>query len=99
MSKDGDHSAESLHTFGDAVDKGLAEAFGNAPPQRPAPSVLQALQARTGSVLGLHLDSGGLDDAPVRVTEEARKLWRDAHKREPDNATLRETLARLNVSL
>jgi tetratricopeptide (TPR) repeat protein len=32
-------------------------------------------------------------------TEEARELWRAAQKREPDNATLRETLARLNVSL
>jgi tetratricopeptide (TPR) repeat protein len=31
--------------------------------------------------------------------EEARRLWREARKREPDNATLRETLARLNVSL
>ncbi len=74
MSNKGNHSAETPHPFGDAIDKGLAEAFGDARAQRPAPSVLQALQARTGSVLGLHLDSGGLDDAPVRVTEEARKL-------------------------
>ena len=32
-------------------------------------------------------------------TDEARQLWRDAQKLEPDNAILRETLARLNVSL
>jgi len=32
-------------------------------------------------------------------TEEARALWREARGREPDNATLRETLARLNVAL
>jgi tetratricopeptide (TPR) repeat protein len=32
-------------------------------------------------------------------TEEARKLWREARTREPENTTLRETLARLNVAL
>jgi len=32
-------------------------------------------------------------------TAEARRLWRDARVREPDNEVLRETLARLNVSL
>jgi len=32
-------------------------------------------------------------------TDEARKLWREARGREPDNTTLRETLARLNVAL
>lgn len=32
-------------------------------------------------------------------TAEARQLWRDARVREPDNEVLRETLARLNVSL
>jgi tetratricopeptide (TPR) repeat protein len=31
--------------------------------------------------------------------EEARALWREARGREPDNSTLRETLARLNVAL
>lgn len=31
--------------------------------------------------------------------EDARKLWRDARGREPENETLKETLARLNVSL
>ena len=31
-------------------------------------------------------------------TEEARRLWRDAREREPDNGTLKGTLARLNVS-
>lgn len=31
--------------------------------------------------------------------EEARKIWRDAHRREPGNAVLRETLARLEVRL
>ena len=31
--------------------------------------------------------------------DEARALWREARGREPDNTTLRETLARLNVSL
>jgi tetratricopeptide (TPR) repeat protein len=31
--------------------------------------------------------------------DEARALWRDARGREPDNTTLRETLARLNVTL
>lgn len=31
--------------------------------------------------------------------EQARKVWADARGREPDNATLRETLARLNVAL
>jgi tetratricopeptide (TPR) repeat protein len=29
--------------------------------------------------------------------DEARKVWREARGREPDNTTLRETLARLNV--
>jgi tetratricopeptide (TPR) repeat protein len=32
-------------------------------------------------------------------TDEARKLWLEARGREPDNTTLRETLARLNVAL
>lgn len=32
-------------------------------------------------------------------TDEARALWREARGREPDNSTLRETLARLNVAL
>lgn len=32
-------------------------------------------------------------------TDEARRLWREARGREPDNTTLRETLARLNVAL
>jgi tetratricopeptide (TPR) repeat protein len=32
-------------------------------------------------------------------TDEARTLWREARGREPDNTTLRETLARLNVAL
>jgi tetratricopeptide (TPR) repeat protein len=32
-------------------------------------------------------------------TDEARTLWREARGREPDNSTLRETLARLNVAL
>jgi tetratricopeptide (TPR) repeat protein len=31
--------------------------------------------------------------------DEARTLWRDARGREPENTTLRETLARLNVTL
>jgi tetratricopeptide (TPR) repeat protein len=31
--------------------------------------------------------------------DEARALWREARGREPDNTTLRETLARLNVAL
>lgn len=31
--------------------------------------------------------------------EEARKLWREARGREPNNETLKQTLARLNVSL
>jgi tetratricopeptide (TPR) repeat protein len=31
--------------------------------------------------------------------DEARALWREAQGREPDNSTLRETLARLNVAL
>jgi Flp pilus assembly protein TadD len=31
--------------------------------------------------------------------DEARKLWREARTREPENTTLRETLARLNVAL
>jgi tetratricopeptide (TPR) repeat protein len=32
-------------------------------------------------------------------TDEARKLWLEARGREPENTTLRETLARLNVAL
>jgi tetratricopeptide (TPR) repeat protein len=32
-------------------------------------------------------------------TDEARRLWLEARGREPDNSTLRETLARLNVAL
>jgi tetratricopeptide (TPR) repeat protein len=32
-------------------------------------------------------------------TDEARALWREARGREPENTTLRETLARLNVAL
>jgi len=32
-------------------------------------------------------------------TAEARTLWRDARTREPNNETLKETLARLNVAL
>ena len=32
-------------------------------------------------------------------TDEARTLWREARGREPENTTLRETLARLNVAL
>ena len=31
--------------------------------------------------------------------DEARRLWTEARSREPDNATLRDTLARLNVAL
>ena len=31
--------------------------------------------------------------------EEAKKYWREARGKEPDNTTLRETLARLNVAL
>jgi len=31
--------------------------------------------------------------------EDARKLWREARGREPENETLKETLARLNVAL
>jgi len=31
--------------------------------------------------------------------DEARQLWREARTREPENATLRETLVRLNVTL
>jgi tetratricopeptide (TPR) repeat protein len=31
--------------------------------------------------------------------DEARKLWAEARSREPDNQTLRDTLARLNVAL
>ena len=32
-------------------------------------------------------------------TEQARELWREARGREPNNETLKETLARLNVAL
>ena len=31
--------------------------------------------------------------------DEARKIWSDAHRREPGNAVLRETLARFEVRL
>ena len=66
----------------DPVDRGLAEAFGEASVEspgaaggsRPAVSVLQALQKRAGSILGLHLESPGPDDAPVRVTDEVVTL-------------------------
>ncbi len=56
----------------DAIERGLAEAFGEA--ARARPSVLRTLQARTSARLGVHLDSQGPPDAPVRVTEEARAL-------------------------
>lgn len=35
----------------------------------------------------------------VGRTDEARKLWREASQRDPANTVLKETLARLNVSL
>ncbi|TDJ71150.1 MAG: tetratricopeptide repeat protein [Planctomycetota bacterium] len=59
---------------GDAIDRGLAAAFGPSGVQPPATSVLQALQARANSALGVHLDSQGLDDAPVKVTEAVKAL-------------------------
>lgn len=58
----------------DAIDKDLTEAFGDGDVPAPASNVLRALQARSSSVIGVHLDSGGPDDAPVHVTEEARAL-------------------------
>ena len=58
----------------DSIDKGLAEAFGGAEARRPAPSVLQTLQARMNLRLGVHLDSPGPEDAPVKVTEEGKRL-------------------------
>ena len=58
----------------DALERGMAEAFGSGGTQPPTPSVLQALEVRTGSHLRLHLESGGLEDAAVRVTEEAKEL-------------------------
>jgi len=35
----------------------------------------------------------------VGRADEARKLWREASQRDPANTVLKETLARLNVSL
>jgi Flp pilus assembly protein TadD len=32
-------------------------------------------------------------------TDEARQLWRDARRKDPDNQTLQQTLTRLKVSL
>ena len=49
----------------------LAEISGDmAAPIR----MLRILQARTQSQLGVHLDSPSVDDAPVKVTEEAKQL-------------------------
>jgi hypothetical protein len=58
----------------DSIEKGLAEAFGPGGAKPLAASVLQALQARADSVLGVHLDSQGLDDAPVKVTDGVKAL-------------------------
>jgi len=59
----------------DPLDNGIAAAFGveqRAP--RSHASVLKALEARTKSKLGVHVDSQGLEDVPVRVTDEVKAL-------------------------
>jgi len=58
----------------DPLDKGLAEAFGETPAAVPSESILRALESRTGSRLGVHLESNGPEDSPVTVTDETKKL-------------------------
>jgi serine/threonine-protein kinase len=59
----------------DELDRGLAAAFGaDVRKTLPRPSVLKALQARTGSKLGVHVESQGLEDVPVKVTDEVKAL-------------------------
>ena len=58
----------------DHLEDGLAEAFGKDAVGIPSHSVLDALQSRAQSSLGVHLDSQGPDDVPVKVTDEARQL-------------------------
>ena len=61
------------------LDKGMAAAFGA--PKPTSESVLQILQARSESKLGVHLpDSEGPAGAPVRVDDDAKAL-RDASGR------------------
>lgn len=43
-------------------------------PQRPAPTVLDALQSRVDGPLGVHLESGEPEDRPLRVTDEVRAM-------------------------
>ena len=58
----------------DPIHNALAKAFQPGAVRPPAPSVLAALVARAGSSLGVHIDSTGPGDVPVRVTDEARAL-------------------------
>src|SRR5262245_41114469 len=59
----------------DPLDKGLAEAFSErAHATLPHASVLRALEERAKSKLGVHLESQGLEDAPVKVTDEVKSL-------------------------
>jgi serine/threonine-protein kinase len=59
----------------DPLDNGLAAAFGErGSVTHSHPSVLRTLQERTQSKLGVHLESQGLEDAPVRITDEVKAL-------------------------
>ncbi|MFO1050628.1 MAG: tetratricopeptide repeat protein [Planctomycetota bacterium] len=55
-----------------ALDRALGRAFGPSADSRA--SVLRSLEQRVSHPLGVHVDSQGLDDAPVKITEDSRKL-------------------------
>lgn len=60
----------------DAAASGIfgSEGQGSGRSDEPPVSVLQALESRAGARLGVSLDEPVEDDAPVMVTEEARRL-------------------------
>ena len=69
--------SESSPEQPDAVDRGLAEAFGAADPAPSASgghSVLQVLKARTGGSLGLHLEGQEPDGEMLKVTGQVKEL-------------------------
>ncbi|MCX7272821.1 MAG: tetratricopeptide repeat protein [Burkholderiales bacterium] len=64
--------------------------------EKAADYLVRAYQQRPEADIAAHL--GEVLWKMGRV-DEARKLWAEARSREPDNQTLKETLARLNVAL
>jgi hypothetical protein len=59
---------------GDRIDEGLAEAFGRERALPADASVLRVLHARVDRPLGVHLDAQESDEAPIKITDEAKQL-------------------------